>query len=79
MPRDIVTTLHRGNKPMRSRHYARIDTAIPRATQLALLEGEPGDVVTIHHAVTGLEIGSMKITLKKGQVTLKTQYAWSEK
>jgi hypothetical protein len=78
MERNIVTTLHRRQQPIRVRSYVRLDTAIPRATQLAIMDGQPGDVVTIHHAVTGLEIGSIKVSIRKGEVRLKTAYAWEQ-
>ena len=78
MERNIVTTLHRKNQPIRVRNYARLDTAVPRATQLAIMNGQPGDVVTIHHAVTGLVIGSIKVSIRKGEVRLKTAYAWEQ-
>ena len=51
---------------------------MPRATQLAIMDGQPGDVVTIHHAITGLEIGSIKVSIQKGEVRLKTAYTWEQ-
>lgn len=78
MERNIVTTLHRKHQPIRVRNYARLNTAAPRATQLAIMDGQPGDVVTIHHAVTGLEIGSIKVSIRKGEVRLKTAYTWEQ-
>jgi len=59
--RNLVATLLRGNKPVWSRRYARLDTAIPRCTQLALLEGHPRDVIELSHAETGMQIGTVKL------------------
>lgn len=61
MRRPIVATFLRGGKPQGTRHYARIDNAIPRATQLLMQHGQPKDVVEFSHADTGLQIGTIKI------------------
>ena len=78
MDRNIIATLIRKGEPVYSRRYARLDTAISRATQIAILEGKPEDVVVLSHAVTGLELGTMKVSLRKGQVTLETKYVRGE-
>ena len=50
-----------------TRRYARIDTAIAKATFLALNDPtcEPGSSFDITHAVTGLYIGSLRTRLNK--------------
>lgn len=74
MRRPIVATfLHRGGAPMGTRTYARLDTAIPRATQILLQEGKPRDVVEFSHADTGLQIGTIKVHTG-GKMT--TSWVW---
>ena len=70
--RNIVAILHRKNGQVWRRNYARLDTAIRRVTQLAVTEGEPKDVVEIAHAVTGLQIGTMKV----GVNSLRASWVW---
>ena len=43
------------------RYYARLDTAIPRAVQLLILEGQPKDVIELAHSEHGFQIGTIKI------------------
>lgn len=71
--RPIIATLHRKNKPIWTRHYSRIDSAIPRLTFHMLMDGEPGDVMALSHAVTGLEIGTVKLSVGN---KLKTTWIW---
>lgn len=61
MNRPIVATLHRGGKIVWTRRYARIDTALPKLTKHAVMLGHPGDAAILHHDVTGLEIGYVKV------------------
>ena len=68
----IVVTLHRKRRVVKTRRYARLDTAIRRQTQLAVLEGEPKDVIEIAHADTGLQIGTITV----GVHTLKANWIW---
>lgn len=58
--RNLILTLHRKRKQMWVRNYSRIDTAVPRATQLLILEGEPGDVMELAH-VNGKQLGTIKM------------------
>lgn len=51
----------------RTRHYKSLDTAAKKAVQLMILEGKVGQVGEIYHAVTGLQFGTVKMTLK-GQI-----------
>ena len=67
--RTILATLYRKNKPEARRQYARISTAFPRAVQLLMLEGEPGDVIEFAHADFGFQIGTVKIHVG-GKITV---------
>jgi hypothetical protein len=46
-------------KPMR--HYARLNTAIPRAVMILLDEGKPGDVLELAHSEHGFQIATITI------------------
>lgn len=61
--RPILATLTRKHQTVWVRRYARIDSAIPRAVQLAILEGQPGDVVEFARAVTSLQIGTVRLSV----------------
>ena len=78
--RKIIATLNRveGNKRVVvwTRTYVRFDTAAPRAVELGLLTGQPGDVVQISSILTGLEIGTVKIHAG-GKIVV--QWLWDEK
>jgi hypothetical protein len=68
----IIATLHRKRKVVKSRRYARIDTAIKRQSQLAVIEGEPKDVIEFSHAHTGLQIGTIRV----GVGEFKAEWVW---
>ena len=68
----IIATLHRKRKVVKSRRYARIDTAIKRQSQLAVIAGEPKDVIEFSHAHTGLQIGTIKV----GVGEFKAEWVW---
>lgn len=68
----IIATLHRKRKVVKSRRYARIDTAIRRQSQLAVVEGEPKDVIEFSHAHTGLQIGTIRV----GVGEFKAEWVW---
>lgn len=70
---NIVATWTRKREPINTRRYARLDTAIPRCTQRIMELGEPGDVIALSHAVTGLDLGYIKV--KVGAV-LETHWIW---
>ena len=72
--RPVVATLLRQNRPVRTRHYLRLYTALRRQTEIAFLEGEPRDVIEFSHAVTGAQIGTMRV----GVGSLKTNWIWEE-
>ena len=65
LARPIVATFHRKDQRRlvkgETRRYAKIDNALPRATQLLMWDGAPGDVVEFSHALTGKPLGSVKI------------------
>ena len=62
-PRNILVTHSRNGQPLSVRRFASIDTAVPRASQLAYLTGEPGDVFEVAHAFTGLQSGTFKVSV----------------
>lgn len=71
--RNIIATLLRKNKVIWVRHYGKLDTAVPRAVQLAMRVGEPRDVVELSHAHTGLQLGTVKLHVN-GKLT--TDWIW---
>ena len=71
-PRNIIASRTRGETLLAVRRYARLDTAIRRQTELAYLEGQPGDVVEFAHAETGLQIGTIKVQVRR----LITNWCW---
>lgn len=52
-----------------TRAYASIDTAAPGALKWAMLKGKVGDKFVIYHAVTGLELGCLRV-LCSGRVDI---------
>lgn len=75
MTRNIVATLLRKNKPVFTRRYARVDTAVPRLSQVMMLEAQPRDVVELSHAVTGLWIGSI---IMRVHGKLESTWIWDQ-
>lgn len=71
--RNIIMTLHRGKKTVWVRRYARIDTAIRRGTQLTVLDGQPRDVMEMSHAVSGRQLGTIKLQVGN---TITTSWIW---
>lgn len=65
--RRIVATLLRGKKQevVWVRYYNWMDTAMPRALQLALCYGSPGDVVEFASTELGFQIGILRIQPKQ--------------
>jgi hypothetical protein len=61
--RPIVATLLRKNAVVWSRRYLKLDNAIPRAVQLAMQEGQPRDVIEFSHVDTGMQIGTVKLSV----------------
>jgi hypothetical protein len=75
--RNIVVVLHTKNPDKRRvrRRFLRIDNAIPRMTQLAMQEGRVGDVVEMFHAVSGKQLGTVKLSANGH---LKTWWVWED-
>ena len=76
MSRNIIATLWRSTGPGRkrepiwTRHYAWLDTAMPRAAQLAMNGGEVGDVVEFHSPLIGeLHVATVRV-IKPYQVSV---------
>jgi hypothetical protein len=61
--RPILAQLHRGKELVWSRYYVKISTAIPRAVGLAILEGQPGDVVEFSNSNFGFLIATCKLSV----------------
>ena len=71
-PRNIIASRVRGNILLSVRRYVRLDTAIRRQPELAYLEGQPGDVIEFARAETGLQIGTIKVQVRR----LVTNWVW---
>ena len=71
-PRNILASRTRGNLLLSVRRYVRLDTAIRRQTELVYLEGQPGDVIEFAHAETGMQIGTIKVQVRR----LITNWVW---
>ena len=80
LSRPIVATFHRKDQRRRTkagetRRYAKIDNALPRATQLLMWDGAPGDVVEFSHALTGKSLGFIKV---KAGGKLDSEFIWEK-
>ena len=78
LPRPIVATFHRKDQRLvkgETRRYAKIDNALPRATQLLMWDGAPGDVVEFSHALTGKSLGFIKV---KAGGKLDSEFIWEK-
>jgi hypothetical protein len=73
MQRNIVAVWYRKKSPIWSQRYARIDTAVPKCSVHMMRGAQPGDVLTLHHAITGLEVGSIKM---KVGARMETHFLW---
>lgn len=73
--------IHRSSQNWRDRNrrltrrYSCIDNAIGWLTRWMFQNGKVGDIAVISHSVTGLEIGTIKMTLK-GRII--TKYIWEK-
>lgn len=61
--RPIVATLYFRGEPPKMRYYSRIATAFPRAVQLLMECGSPGDTVEIASNTFGYQIGTVRISV----------------
>lgn len=68
--RPILAQLHRGQQTLWKRHYASLSNAARRAVELAMLSGEPGDVIEFSWAPAGLQIGTAKLSVN-GQLVIE--------
>ena len=73
-PRNILASRVRGGALLDIRRYVRLDTAIRRQTELAYLEGQPGDVIEFAHAETGMQIGTIRVQVRR----LVTNWVWDD-
>lgn len=71
--RPIIAILHRKRKQVwaKPRRYSNVVNALKRATELAFLEGQPGDVIELAH-VTGFQICTAKL-----KVGGRLEFDWS--
>lgn len=65
-PRAISATLYRGHNKEKvwTRYYNWMDTAMPRAVQLAIQTGSEGDVVEFASTELGFQIGVLHVRAK---------------
>lgn len=56
-----------------TRRYSCLDNAIAGLTRFMLRHGYVGDVCEVYHHITGLQLGTLKITAKGN---LKTNWVW---
>lgn len=74
--RPILATLHRkvngsgATQELWKRHYSRITRAIPRAVEIALLTGQPGDVVEFSSNDFGYQIATVRLSVG-GKIDIK--------
>lgn len=74
--RKVVATFFRSTGPSQqreavwSRRYSWMDTAMPRAVQLLMTEGVPGDVVEFSSAEHGFQLGVLRV-LPRGKFDLE--------
>ena len=76
--RALVGTIKRKSKAspeIGPRYYARIQTAVPGLIRWVMENGHVGDVCTVHHRVTGLWLGEIRVTLKGAVVA---SWSWEK-
>lgn len=77
--RNFVAVMHRCSQHMEdrgektTRRYLSLDNAVTLTARWGMLVGRPGDVIIIHHAQTGLELGYVRVQ-KRGHLTVKWQH-----
>lgn len=77
-PRLIQAILTRKSKYVWVRHYTRVQSAIRRATELAFLDGQPGDIIELSHVATGMQIGTIHLSVGNKITTTWTIWAKGE-
>lgn len=66
-----VVILFRNHKQLgKSRHYIRLDTAIPKCVNRLLVGGEPGDKFIIMHADFQFRVGFVSMN-KLGRINIR--------
>lgn len=78
--RNILATFHTRNADktlvlnpdIRPRRYVRVQTAIPRAVEILLWNGSPGDVVELSHAELVFAIATITVHVG-GKVTIQLE------
>ena len=79
--RPYLAILHRTEPGRKSttilwtRYFKRLDTGIPRAVQLAMLEGQPGDIVEFASANHGYQIATIKLTVNAKLAALDIRFS----
>jgi len=73
--RNLVVEIYRGRRFLQRRRYSYLDTAIPAANRDLIRNGQAGDVAVVHHALTGLEIGTIRM-LVSGE--LRSTWLWDD-
>lgn len=68
--RPLVATLYFHGEQPKMRYYSRISTAFPRAVQLLMSEGKPGDTVEIASNNFGYQIGTARLSVG-GSINVK--------
>lgn len=75
----IVAQIHRASQQSAdrgrrlTRYYSGIDHAIPKLTAFMVAYGYVGDVCEVSHRITGLQIGTLKLTARG---RLITEWIW---
>lgn len=66
MHRKIVATMFRGKQKEKVwvRYYNWMDTAVPRAIQLAMRTGETGDIIEFASVELGFQVGILRLLPK---------------
>ncbi len=72
----IIATIQRCSQHMEdrrkvtTRRYLTLNNAMSSVVRWALIDGRVGDIFVIHHGLTGLEIGTVRINAK-GKLSAK--------
>lgn len=57
----VLAILHRGSKVLWSRRYKNINNAMRKAVEVAMVAGQPRDVIEFSRIPSGIQIGSVKL------------------
>ena len=78
LKRNVLAILSRNGKYVNQRNYVRVQNAIRRSTERAFIDGEPGDVIELSHARTGIQIGTIKLSVGNKLYAQWTTFAKGE-